>query len=835
MFAPPLYQVRKFSFSMLYAHDFCLQLNKEQDQSYRVRQQDNLFFRQIRRITRTQGKFNPYLIFVDARGADRNPEAFKKLLLSGFTLNGVPFVLSERSASMTRQGILSFVDAAIASKLEEIVSLGITPKETVLSKYYAYRGLLLSSCHCLENWQPKIVLLPDTYRTIPNQHIKYVCDSTTEFIDQQGKRRKWTQKDIAETTTDVKINLFDGCGVHHPAITCQVQQLLGSHTRPTSILWRAPFIKGMTHEVDYTSFFRERGISEITDFWGNHHSVEEPMILLTESMFKASFFLSSAEQWQDYWKRFRKYRHCLGVARWNLSAEEEPVYTRANYQILQDLDLPFERFALLAKESVEWASRIAEGDPLSTFCFLGITADRQKPLDSYGKAVLKDPRMLQEPGVRAHLLSLASKYIDEMKCGKLWIKSCFRLFVPDLILFLEQAGGLEPHGCLRQGECYTRSHGAPQEGTLLIERNPHICRSEHTLMNAVNPAQAERYCSQLNNVCMVNRWDLTAQRLNGADFDGDLVLVVDNEIMRSGVDPSAAIVLDVEDKVTAKREQNTPEQRAEMILRTMKSMIGEISNCATCYHNKVPKSPEQKHRYERYIDLLSVINGKSIDFAKTGVFYPIPRHIAKYGRPLPAFMQYAGDYYKGLKQFSHAPSNLNRLCRQLEQWSRSLRWKRHQTSFDYHIMLDDSIPVSEEHYRKIREIYLAFCTEMAELAKDQAKLRHYDDYREEFEGRITKQEARNFSINWQYYYDRYRDACRRCCANPQELANIAVALCYEEFPTKNKKFLWVVAADGVLKNLKQQPVSLPVQNNDGTFTYLGKTYEIEIKQQEESI
>ena len=41
-------------------------------------------------------------------------------------------------------------------------------------------------------------------------------------------------------------------------------------------------------------------------------------------------------------------------------------------------------------------------------------------------------------------------------------------------------------------------------------------------------------------------------------------------------------------------------------------MIGETSNCATCYWNKSPKSEEVKRKYLKYIDILSIINGKAI-------------------------------------------------------------------------------------------------------------------------------------------------------------------------------------------------------------------------------
>jgi hypothetical protein len=94
---------------------------------------------------------------------------------------------------------------------------------------------------------------------------------------------------------------------------------------------------------------------------------------------------------------------------------------------------------------------------------------------------------------------------------------------------------------------------------------------------------------------------------------GDLVLVLDNEIMKGGVDKAAPIVLDIEDKISALAEDDTLENRLANTLRTMKSMIGEYSNYASAYHNKCPKTIEQKRKYEKYIDVISVITGKSID------------------------------------------------------------------------------------------------------------------------------------------------------------------------------------------------------------------------------
>ena len=94
---------------------------------------------------------------------------------------------------------------------------------------------------------------------------------------------------------------------------------------------------------------------------------------------------------------------------------------------------------------------------------------------------------------------------------------------------------------------------------------------------------------------------------------GDLVLVLKSQTMMSGVDKNAPIVLDMDDKVAAAAELDTTENRYKITLRTMKSLIGEYSNYASAYHNKCPKTAEQRQKYEKYIDIISVITGKSID------------------------------------------------------------------------------------------------------------------------------------------------------------------------------------------------------------------------------
>jgi hypothetical protein len=627
MFAPHLRKINKLPFKFILESNFNVTVDREENNMFTVLQQENMLFRQIKLITGDlDGIYLPYIIFVNCSGGKSNKEGISELITKGFTFNGRHYIVSERSASMVRGSILSFIDKRLSSQLNEIVTMGLSVNKTVLSKWYAYRGLMLSSCHCLENWRPKIIVVPDRYSTIKEQHIKYVIDTETEFIDKEGNQRTWKQKDITEGVKDIEINLFDGCGIHHKAITDQMTVLLSQHgslnTRPTSVLIRAPFIKGMSHEVDYIKFFQERSVEYIQDLWGSWHDVRPgstPMFIMSESMYKGyKYFKQYGDKrdWDRYWDAFDKYNHCIGIVKWNYNLEEEEVYRRANYQILQDLDLDYYHFKSLAQDSVDWIEKIIANDWKYTACFLGLLAERSINMAiPYAKAIAKNPHMIHEVGVRNYLVVTLKKYIDEMKCGKIYIKACSRFLAPDLIMFMQGmcGGSLTLDGCLEANQFWTQDLQGVYEGDYLIERNPHICKSEHARLAATNNELIEKYLSHLHNVCMVNCKSIVAQRLNGADTDGDLVLVVDDETILSGVDANASIVIDIEDKITTIEQEDTPENKLKVVLLGMRASIGEVSNCATTYHNKLPQTMKQQQLYDKYIDLLSVINGKMID------------------------------------------------------------------------------------------------------------------------------------------------------------------------------------------------------------------------------
>lgn len=313
-------------------------------------------------------------------------------------------------------------------------------------------------------------------------------------------------------------------------------------------------------------------------------------------------------------------------------------------------------------------------------------------------------------------------------------------------------------------------------------------------------------------------------------FDGDLVLVVNNPIMMKGVPTDINIVMDVEDKITAQSVPDTNENKLECILRGLKSLIGEISNMATSYHNKVAKNEYYEKLFSDNIALLSVCNGKAIDYSKTGVLYPIPRNVVKLAKgpySVPVFMRWAGPYYARLHNLSKAHSNMNLLCMSLERWERGVRWRKEPAgSFNWHIMYDSEIGYDQDVFNEIEAIFLDFNKYRKQQLELEKKAKNWKLYRKELEGIMTKEEAKTYETNWQAIYNVYRNKCKLVCPDVRELANILVVLCYEKYPNKFKKFLWHMAGAGVVENIKPVPVQLPVHDPNGEYEYLGQRYSL---------
>jgi hypothetical protein len=809
--APTLYKTYKFSINQI--HNLKINIVKEELDRYLVQEFDNQLFRIIRNITGNIDKQIDEIIFVDTHG---KKEDLESILYNGIAFNKRMYDYYGKNASMSRNGIIALIDRNIIVEVDKYAMMDIKLNKVTLSKFEAQKHLLMSSCHFIENWIPNIVIIKDFEKIIPNQFIRYVADVEKEYTDKETKEKeKYFEKTIAEGYKDIKVCPADGSGIHSPAVTKCVSDRIGIPFYPCLFQVRMPFLKGLSVEVDFHKWFAENHITEIVDYWGNVHSVDYIDAIWTDNMFKGVKYFAD---WGEYLLKFHKYDHVFGISKWNYSEKEEPKYIKTNYQCLQTLDIDKDKFLQVADYSKQWVERILSGDLLYVLKFLGKDDSSCK----YITAIRKNPSMIKDYAVQVYIRGLLNGFIKEMKLGKVLIPGSYKFLIPDLQGFMEHAGGQKVVGCLQTGEFYSKG----LYGEYLIHRNPHLSRSEQVLLNAAENDFTTNYCGYLDNICMLNYHDITDKRLNGSDKDGDGVIVTNDPLLISGVHKNLPVVIDIDDKVTALEMEYTKDNIIKHTLMSLTSEVGEISNCATGYHNKVTQNDKWKKIYDKNVSLLSIINGKEIDYAKTGVKWNIPYRIAKHSKPLPYFLTYK---YPNMKKFNTAPSNMNCLAWNIEKWQKTLYQIKSEDT--YGLLYNEHIPFDKITFDKILNLYEKFRQEYSALKKQEKDMRNKDD--PNYENMIsdyTASEIANTRIDFSAFYDTFKKAALEICPNEQELANYAVKIVYKIYPARDKTFAWTVAENGLLQNLKtdNKIIKIVPTNRREGVEYLGKWYRLEV-------
>lgn len=481
-----------------------------------IKQQFNHLFRIIKNHKKIIDNKIDDVIFIDCKRHKSYPDELDGILRQGVTINNKAYKYWGKSASMSRNGILGLVSMELYDVVETHAMMEIQFEKTVLSKFEAYKCLLLSSCFCIEEELPYMIVVDDYNTVVKNVNIKYVDEEEIHYTDKETKKTKiFREKVIKEGIKDINITPNDGSGLCSIEQAQKWQKYLELDYTPCAFMLRVPYVKGIAIAVDFKEYYKEHGIYEITDIWGHKHKVDDIDIILTKSQFKGYKYFGvnhAYSDWVRYLELLKKYNFCMGIAKVNYSHKDEPKMTRCNYQTLQTLDISTEELIEVSEYTRNWVERVLNGDLLYTYKYLGIS-EKTKPTNDYMKAILLNPQMVHDPQIKKYLYGLMRNTIDEMKIGKIYVKGAFKILIPDVIMMLEYIGGLEPVGCLKAGQMFAKEH----KGKYLLNRNPHLSKSEHVILNAIHNEQINRWLGHLEGICMLNSYDVTAPRLNGAD------------------------------------------------------------------------------------------------------------------------------------------------------------------------------------------------------------------------------------------------------------------------------------------------------------------------------
>ena len=867
-----LYTLIKIPIKELINNNYNVNITREDEinKEYLISQGDSLLFNQIERLRGKKDKHISEVILVVATKNPKTEEHLRNILNNGFTYNGIHYSRFGKSASQGKSGVTAFVCDEIFDELYTITQMDIEIDECVISKYEAQRCLPFSSCTLIYDYMPNIVIIGEYEKTLKNQLIKYVVERKREFIDKEtGKKRNYNAREIEEGYKDLNLSPFDGCGCHEQDFTENVSAQLGLDYNAVGVQVRLPFIKGYSVYVPFKKILKEWGYEYITDIYGNKHLIDNIDCIWNTSMFKGHKLFKEkygSDAWVEYMNTVNKYKYKLGISKYSHHIKHLNKYTRMNFQYLQCLDLWNDKYVNcfengnmldydildsnndgkmieLAKYTTSLFEKIIKGDKFYTYKFMGINnTEDYEPESKYLEAALVNDVMLKDPAVKQFIYRKLKKSIDEAKVGKIYCSGFYHTGVGDMIGYLQYAVGLEPVGCLKERELYS---GNFESGDIISLRSPLVDSSEVNKVKIVHNSLTSKWFSHFKDqdIVMFNMYDISAPQQGGADFDGDIFFLCNEPVViNSKIDKN--IILDIEDKVTAKSKPYTKENLVEYEVMTRDNRIGEITNVATSIENKYTTNGEIKELYSNYSSLLRIFQGKEIDFLKTGTRWQMSSGLRKHLKQLPYFLLY--NYPKKLKTYNklkeknksiknkedklrlnayHSPSPMNELCDYICTWEKkNILWDNNlENLIDSRVLIiNNDLDLSDRKIDKIARNYInKYADELKRHINMQQNNNKNDD--EDKDYRFTMDEIIN-----KFKQDLIKDIG---IDDEELIANYVIKVSYKSF-SMSKAFAWAGYADFIIKNLKnnsnpKRNISInevPYKTND-SYEFLGKYYE----------
>ncbi|MEF9983716.1 MAG: hypothetical protein RR806_06200 [Oscillospiraceae bacterium] len=266
-------------------------------------------------------------------------------------------------------------------------------------------------------------------------------------------------------------------------------------------------------------------------------------------------------------------------------------------------------------------------------------------------------------------------------------------------------------------------------------------------------------------------------------------------------------------------------------MNTRDTRIGEITNVATGIENKYTTDGDVKKVYSDFASLLRIIQGKEIDFLKTGVRWHMSKGLRKYGKQIPWFLLF--NYPNKLRQYENlkfknagiedkknklplnafkSPSPMNELCEYICTWEKKhLIWDN--SAIDTRcLILNNSLDLSDKYIiRQIRHSINSYANNAKRI----------------FQNNENKEYGQLDIL-----IDSYKKRLELLIPEEELLANYIIKVSYLN-NSINKGLAWNGYGEYIIKNLSENSnpkknisiVEVPYKTNT-SYEYLGKYYEM---------
>lgn len=457
------------------------------------------------------------------------------------------FVPFDKSGNMARSSFISFIDKDMKDKIDRrlLLDIDFSRIPVISSKFYAYRGLYLSSGYRIEqSSDPRtgLCLNEETVIVIPDKMNKVFGDVFTANKSKDDKMREDVPWSFSIKNFSNKLTTFDGEGLICPQYASFINKKLKENyrfkTEAHSFQTRMPFTKGVLHEVDFNKFFTEQLATlgkplpdELLteDIFHIKRDLRKAKIILTESMFKCCGWLAKqTDIWKNempevfhdpmkyYFEKMDFYKHTLYITNTDTRLSSSGIVP-LNYQFLSTLSISPAVFTSLIEDHIERLNNLPNSfaqkkaavlqslNELDSFDVESNTEDEEPAVEENLvnirekclKALSLNTGFLKEPKIKSILEDIKRGFEEALCIGRLEVSGEQRFLSCDLLELLRYMYSRitnvqmsqEQLKQLRRQRLYSDHFYMPEKKLKMkadkyygFLRNPHLARNEQCIL-----------------------------------------------------------------------------------------------------------------------------------------------------------------------------------------------------------------------------------------------------------------------------------------------------------------------------------------------------------------
>lgn len=360
--------------------------------------------------------------------------------------------------------------------------------------------------------------------SVPWPRIIVVNDAEVKFTDRvrivenSGNEENPIWPTVSEPQeVEIEADVSDGMGFISPEMSSIWAKSLNEGDEPLSgYNTRCAFVKGMVFTVPFVQFAEEIAHTYmITDAWGDQRDVRNADVILTTSMLK---LWDSYDGFEDYYENCKKNDYDFCIAK-SSPRELRNIHT-TNYQYIQDYCLSDTQIDDLVAPTVTKIKECLGLDWKKLILYMcGTGLDEKNVLrsDPMCKAIMANPELIKDPYVRSKVSRMIQKRINSAKIGVLDVAGDYAILGNDPYSLLQHIFGMEITGLMKAGECYHKYWTDKNVNEIVLFRAPMTSHENVQKLKVVASDEMKKWYGYIKTCCLINSWDTTAMRLNGAD------------------------------------------------------------------------------------------------------------------------------------------------------------------------------------------------------------------------------------------------------------------------------------------------------------------------------